>query len=115
MPTLWQSGFQLSEVIAMVTRHRLKRTASRKKIERLKRLVVGDYVKGKLTDSQLEQLQKDELNTCDKCGLVDSTYDLIWITSEDFEPKKGEKVPESAYRKYDALCKKCYGGIVKRQ
>jgi len=55
-----------------------------------------------------EELQNRELNTCDKCGYIGSTYDLIWITSDDFEPKKNERVPKELYEKYDALCKDCY-------
>ena len=31
-----------------------------------------------------------ELNSCNKCGMIDSTYELVWITAEDFKPKKKE-------------------------
>lgn len=55
-----------------------------------------------------EYLDDNELNTCDKCGCVESTYDLIWITADDFEPKENEVVPKELYKKYDALCESCY-------
>ena len=64
-------------------------------------------------DELFEWLQDHELNTCDKCDMIESTYDLIWITAEDFEPKKKEVVPEWAYKKYDALCIECYKEILK--
>jgi hypothetical protein len=60
-----------------------------------------------------EEMEEKELNTCDRCGSVESTYDLIWITSEDFTPKKGEIVPKWAFKKYDALCPTCYMEIIK--
>ena len=58
-------------------------------------------------------LEDQELNTCDKCGEIDSTYDLVWIDSGDFEPKKGEIVPKELYNKYSALCEDCYGTSIK--
>jgi len=65
----------------------------------------GMYLKGSLTDEQSEQMERDELNTCSMCGIVDSTYELIWLT-EDFEPAEGEELKPSAWSKYDseALC-----------
>ena len=30
------------------------------------------------------------------------------FTAEDFEPKRNEVMPEWAFKKYDALCEKCY-------
>lgn len=47
-------------------------------------------------------------NTCDKCGYEDSTYTLIWITADDFTPRKNEKLKVKTYKKYDALCLSCY-------
>ena len=55
-----------------------------------------------------ECCEKLELNTCDKCKTRVNTHDLVWITAEDFEPKKGEKLPKEIYKKYDALCESCY-------
>lgn len=49
-----------------------------------------------------------ETNNCDKCNEETSTYELIWITSEDFEPRKGEVVPKALYDCFDALCDSCY-------
>ena len=54
-----------------------------------------------------------ETNTCDKCGIVDSTYDLIWLTSDDFKPRENEIVPEGLFKRYDALCEKCYMSEIK--
>jgi len=61
----------------------------------------GSIYKGCLTELV-------ETNTCDKCGGVKNTNDLVWITSEDFEPRENEIVPEELYSKYDALCEHCY-------
>ena len=50
-----------------------------------------------------------ETNKCDKCNIEMSTYDLIWITAEDFKPKFNEKLPKDFFNKgYDALCEACY-------
>ena len=49
-----------------------------------------------------------ELNSCDKCGKIERTGDLVWLTSEDFTPKEGEIVPETLFNQYDALCEPCY-------
>jgi len=51
-------------------------------------------------------------NTCDKCQGLFDTEELVWITSEDFTPKEGEKLPASAYKIYDALCERCYLSII---
>lgn len=48
------------------------------------------------------------LNTCDKCKCKEVTTDLIWITSEDFEPFEGENLNDETYTKFDALCESCY-------
>ena len=66
-------------------------------------------------DEVAEFLEDKELNTCDKCDTIDSTYDLIWLTAEDFEPKKGETVPKELYKKYDALCEDCYQKSIKKK
>ena len=47
-------------------------------------------------------------NTCDKCKENVHELDLIWITSEDFEPLKDEIINPQAYEKYDAICHNCY-------
>jgi len=73
------------------------------------------------TDEEFEIYMGDnELSTCDKCGHVESTYDLIWITAEDFEPLKrdyqmgytDEKLKEMA-KTHDALCEGCYLELIK--
>jgi hypothetical protein len=52
------------------------------------------------------------INECDKCLLIDHSEELIWITSDDFEPRRNEHVPEKAYETYDALCEDCYLSIL---
>lgn len=52
------------------------------------------------------------MNCCDKCKVIEPSEELVWITSEDFEPKEGEVVPESAFTKYDALCEACYQAVL---
>jgi len=49
-----------------------------------------------------------DINNCDKCKQTEHTQDLVWITAEDFEPRKGEVVPKELYKKFDALCEPCY-------
>lgn len=60
-----------------------------------------------------QELENYELNTCDKCNMIESTYDLVWIDSEDFEPKETDnfnekKFKEAIKKKYSALCLDCY-------
>ena len=54
-------------------------------------------------------LEQFELNTCDKCTRIQSTYELNWIC-EDFTPKKNEKPSKSFYKYWgdSALCESCY-------
>lgn len=73
--------------------------------------IIKDY--DSLSDKQREQMDRDELNICDKCNVVESTYELVWISSEDFTPFEGEVVPQSVYDKYDCLCDQCYRGCLK--
>lgn len=65
-------------------------------------------------DSIWEQL-RDEfgINSCDKCGMIDKSTDLIWIDAEDFKPLEKDKFNEEKYKeaikeRYSALCDKCY-------
>lgn len=55
---------------------------------------------------------KYSMNTCDKCNTIHDTEQLVWITTEDFEPKENEIVPEELYEKYDALCEECYMKLI---
>jgi len=62
-----------------------------------------------------DQFEAAETNTCDKCGKTESTYELIWIDAEDFQPtisdnwnKKKDKLLKQAIKKYSALCEDCY-------
>lgn len=50
----------------------------------------------------------EETNSCDKCGFVMDTNELVWITSDDFTPKENEIVPKDLYKRFDALCEECY-------
>ena len=54
-----------------------------------------------------DKLELEELAFCDKCKRVYSSYDLNWITAEDFELKQGESLEEEVYKKYDCLCEDC--------
>ena len=60
----------------------------------------------------MDFLLNHDLNTCDRCNVIDNTEELVWITAEDFEPKEGEEVPVMAYRQYDALCETCYREVI---
>jgi len=71
-------------------------------------IVAGEIIQRERTDSEIDQMENDNLNLCDKCGRVDDTDNLIWIDSEDFEPAEGEKLKRSTYNKYSALCDPCY-------
>jgi hypothetical protein len=55
---------------------------------------------------------KDGENTCDRCGDIWRTEDLVWIGAEGFEPKKGEVLPDRVYGEYQALCEPCYLGLL---
>ena len=55
----------------------------------------------KLTDQELED---QELNTCDRCGFIDSTYELKWI-SPDEDNQFSKKVHATGY---DAVCQICF-------
>lgn len=57
-----------------------------------------------ITQEQLNQ----GYNTCDKCGNIELSEQLVWITAEDFTPFEGEKLAPETYKKYDALCENCY-------
>ncbi len=60
------------------------------------------------------ELDNYEYNLCDKCNMIDSTYDLIWIDSEDFEQKEKDNFNEAKHQsaveifKFSALCVDCY-------
>ena len=50
-----------------------------------------------------------EINSCDCCDDLDSTYDLIWIV-EDYSPLDGENPSIAFFAKWadSALCEECY-------
>ena len=52
------------------------------------------------------------MNTCDKCKQEEESLRLVWLTSDDFEPKIDEVVPQKVYKKYDALCEPCYLEVI---
>lgn len=64
-----------------------------------------------LTDEEVKALEDglladEELNCCDKCGAIDSTYKLHWIDSEEFWDD--EKVMEYLKKTGNiALCSDC--------
>jgi len=49
-------------------------------------------------------------NTCDICNDEQLSEGLIWVTSEDFEPKEGEQVRWQfiEHGNVDAVCERCY-------
>jgi len=53
-----------------------------------------------------------EYNNCDCCNKKINSNDLVWIGSEDFEPRKGEYVTVEMYKNYEALCEECYLRLV---
>ena len=66
----------------------------------------------KITEELRQQADNNDLNNCDKCGIWESTYTLIWIDAEDFEPLTKDNFDETKYKnalkKYSALCVDCY-------
>ena len=59
-------------------------------------------------DEDGECVTTEGLNTCDKCGEILESGELVWIHSDDFTPKENEIVTEEMYKKYVALCEWCY-------
>jgi len=63
-----------------------------------------------LTDEAFEYAhERHEINGCDKCGGLDHSMQLVWL-SEDFEPFDDEECTEKFYEKWSecALCQDCY-------
>jgi hypothetical protein len=60
-----------------------------------------------LTGTEIDYLLEKDYNFCDKCGQIDTTYDLLWDTYwiED-EFLTVEILNKMA--KYSALCRYCY-------
>lgn len=64
-----------------------------------------------LTQAEKNKLSDYELNVCDKCGQVESTYDLIWI---DFiEEDEAETLKKEIFN-YTAVCLRCYNNKFKK-
>ena len=60
-----------------------------------------------LTIEQFNEVaDKYELNICDKCGIIESTYDLLWLEHDDRITEDEWKVV-SANGAYVALCQLC--------
>jgi len=51
-----------------------------------------------------------ELNSCDKCESIESTYDLIWV--DYLEEDELETLTEDI-KKYTSVCIGCYNGLKK--
>jgi|TARA_Y100000310_G_scaffold7302_1_gene7996 hypothetical protein len=63
----------------------------------------------KVFDGHFDQyINEGKINQCDKCHEWDISTDLNWIDAEGFELKVGEKLLDSTYKKYSALCEGCY-------
>ncbi len=57
------------------------------------------------TPEELEQLEDFELNICDECFIIESTYELVWIDSEEFyDDKVAQKLVQEGKC---AVCKHC--------
>jgi len=63
-----------------------------------------------LTQEEITKLADYELNICDKCGDVDSTYDLIW--TDYLEEEETETLKEEIFD-YTAVCLECFNGFKK--
>ena len=52
------------------------------------------------------------INSCDKCGVIDNSTDLIWIDVEDFKPLDNDGFNPEKHKEaidtHSALCDKCY-------
>jgi hypothetical protein len=58
-----------------------------------------------ITPEELEKLGDYELNCCDVCGEIDSTYRLNWIEGEDFWDDK--RAVELVKKGNCAVCDGC--------
>jgi hypothetical protein len=57
-------------------------------------------------------MDNKEINSCDRCKDYFSTYSLVWLSADGFEPHENEIVPDIVYQKYDALCENCYSEVI---
>jgi hypothetical protein len=57
-------------------------------------------------------LENEGLSECDCCKDKMLSENLIWITSDDFQPKEGEELLPCIFRLFDALCPSCYNNYV---
>lgn len=50
------------------------------------------------------------MSNCDICNVEDISENLIWVTSEDFQPRDGEIVRWQFIElgNVDAVCEQCY-------
>lgn len=83
----------------------VKKLIEENEIDQLNELILKEKLE--LTIEHYDLLDEKELNTCDCCKIIESTYWLYWITSEEYL-EIGEELPEEVYEKYDALCSSCY-------
>ncbi len=63
-----------------------------------------------LTEEEITKLADYELNICDKCGSVDSTYDLIWA---DYLEEDELETLTAEILEYTAVCLECFNGFKK--
>lgn len=57
-------------------------------------------------DDLNQQLEISELNICDKCGIIESTYTLIWL--EYLEDIENDKAALELAKTCVAVCDDCY-------
>ena len=81
-----------------------------KQVEEMSPKEVCRHKRTELTEEAFDYVHDaHEINSCDCCDDLESTYDLIWIC-EDFVPLDGEYPSDAFYEKWAdcALCEVCY-------
>ena len=57
-------------------------------------------------DEFIDQLQALELNTCDVCGIIEDTNELLWVDQEYYwECETAQKLVQEGH---SAVCKECF-------
>ena len=75
---------------------------------------IKGYTESEAWDNVWEKA-RDEfgVNSCDICGLIENSIELIWIDTEDFKPLDNDSFNQDKYKKAiadgnSALCENCY-------
>lgn len=89
-----------------------KQALANKSLRELNSLIEQGYELSE-EDKQLI-IDTTNFNFCDFCKKLDLSEDLIWINSEDFEPRDGESISEEMHNKYEALHTHCYLDLINK-